>query len=156
MSAAVCVPGRLGFTSQHVFNRLGRALLVPIFLQARSRNSNIGPFLKMALVWWRTTLQDSMCEVRDASVCAGRAVLQRSLLCRCAHGNRSGPNPCTFCAMRGGSTPVHAVRETTFCSCMPQVHSTTSGCSSLGRRWQDKLHGLCAASRNTRAVPHAQ
>ena len=50
MSAAVCVSGRLGFASQHVFNRLGRALLVPIFLQIRARNPDIGPALKMVLV----------------------------------------------------------------------------------------------------------
>ena len=82
MSAAVCMSGRLGFASQHVFNRLGRALLVPIFLQIRARNPDIGPALKMVLVWWRTTLQASMCEVRGAIVRAGRAVLHCSLHCK--------------------------------------------------------------------------
>ena len=108
MSAAVCVSGRLGFTSQHVFNRVGRALLVPIFLQIRARNPDIGPALKMVLVWWCTTLLASMCEVRDAIVRAGRAVLHRSLFCRCARGSKSRQSPCIFCATRGKSPPVHA------------------------------------------------
>ena len=106
--------GRLGFTSQHVFNRLGRALLVPIFMQARASNPNIGPFLKMALVWWRITLQASMCEVRDAIVCAGRVVLHRSLFYRFVRGNRSRQSPCIFFVMRGGSAPVHAVARDDF------------------------------------------
>ena len=114
MSAAVCMSGRLGFASQHVFNRLGRALLVPIFLQIRARNPDIGSALKMVLVWWRITLKASMCEVRDASVCAGRAVLHCSSLCRYAHGSRSKQSPCIFFVTRGESPPVHATARDCF------------------------------------------
>lgn len=55
--------GRLGFAAQHVFNRLGRALLVPLYRHMNARSSKIGPELEMALVWWCTTLEASMCEV---------------------------------------------------------------------------------------------
>ena len=64
-----CLPRRLGFAAQHVFNRLARALLVPIFRQASALSnprvsSSIQPELQKALVWWRNSLQSSMCEVR--------------------------------------------------------------------------------------------
>ena len=50
-----------------------------------------------------------MCEVRDAIVCAGRAVLHRSPFCRFVRGDRSRQSLCIFFVMRGGSAPVHAM-----------------------------------------------
>ena len=68
--------GRLSFASQHVFKRLGRALLVPIFKQIRSRSAAIKPELQMALTWWLQTLKLGMSEVnlscqycRETSIC---------------------------------------------------------------------------------------
>ena len=52
--------GRLGFASQHIFHRLGRALLVPVYKQIRSRSSSIGKELRMALLWWCNALQKGM------------------------------------------------------------------------------------------------
>ena len=52
--------GRLGFASQHIFHRLGRALLVPVYKQIRSRSSTMGKELRMALQWWRNALQKGM------------------------------------------------------------------------------------------------
>ena len=56
--------GRLGWASQHIFRKLGRALLVPIYAHMRSRSSVIGWELKLALRWWLQTLEHGMCEVR--------------------------------------------------------------------------------------------
>ena len=56
--------GRLSFASQHVFKRLGRALLVPIFKQIRSRSAVIRPELQKALTWWMQTLSLGMSEAR--------------------------------------------------------------------------------------------
>ena len=51
------IKGRLGFASQHIFHRLGRALLVPLYKQIRSRSAAIDEELRMALQWWLQTLQ---------------------------------------------------------------------------------------------------
>ena len=56
--------GRLGWASQHIFRKLGRALLVPIYAHMRSRSSVIGWELKLALRWRLQTLERGMCEVR--------------------------------------------------------------------------------------------
>ena len=56
-------PGRLGFTSQWIFKKLGRALLVPIYKQKTRRDSSINRELQLALEWWLEALQEAMCEV---------------------------------------------------------------------------------------------
>lgn len=62
--AVCCAPvGRLAFAAQHIFKRLGRAMLVPIYKHMRSRSSNIGFELRLALRWWLQTLKRGMCEV---------------------------------------------------------------------------------------------
>ena len=38
---ASCLAGRLGFTSQHIFRRIGRAMLIAIYKQIRRRNGEI-------------------------------------------------------------------------------------------------------------------
>ena len=57
--------GRLSFGSQHIFRKLGRAMLVPIFKQARSRTNEIDEELEKALRWWLQILQDGICEIRQ-------------------------------------------------------------------------------------------
>ena len=100
--------GCLGFASQHVFNRLGRALLVPIFLQMRARSSEIGPALKMAFVWWRTTLQAVMCEVCDVRVRASR--LCCTVLCFAGAHVEANPDKALASSVR---------REVSLRLCMP-------------------------------------
>ena len=56
--------GRLNWASQAIFDRLGRALLVPIYAHMRSRSSEIGWEIKLALRWWLQTLERGMCQVR--------------------------------------------------------------------------------------------
>ena len=56
--------GRLNWASQEIFDKLGRALLVPIYAHMRSRSSVIGWELKLALRWWLQTLERGMCQVR--------------------------------------------------------------------------------------------
>ena len=66
--------GRLSFTSQYVFKRLGRAMLVPIFRQARRPRymhyrvgmnvRKMDSELRLALAWWLDVLNRGTCEVR--------------------------------------------------------------------------------------------
>ena len=55
--------GRLSFAAQFIFKRLGRALLVPIFRQAKKKSSVMGYDLLLALRWWLQTLTSGLCEV---------------------------------------------------------------------------------------------
>ena len=52
------------WTCQYAFNRIGRAMLYPIFKQQRSRNSMIDPELRLALGWWLEILSLELCEER--------------------------------------------------------------------------------------------
>ena len=56
--------GRLSFAAQHMFFRLGRAMLQPIFQQqyAPLSGGRIGPLLDLALRWWLVVLQSDLCE----------------------------------------------------------------------------------------------
>ena len=54
--------GALGFASQYVFRRLGRAMLVPIFRQKSMSCYDKAPPAK-ALRWWLVTLDKDLCEV---------------------------------------------------------------------------------------------
>jgi hypothetical protein len=56
--------GRLSWASQHIFRRVGRALLYPIYKQKRARHSTINDELRLALTWWLTALQCRKCELR--------------------------------------------------------------------------------------------
>ena len=54
--------GRLSFASQHTFKRLGRAMLVPIFMHAK-RGGPLSDELVAALSWWLVILKEGICEV---------------------------------------------------------------------------------------------
>ena len=66
--------GRLSFTSQYVFKRLGRAMLVPIFKQANRPQymhyragmhvKKMDSELRLALAWWLDVLNRGTCKVR--------------------------------------------------------------------------------------------
>ena len=43
--------GRLSWASQHIFRRVGRAFLYPIYKQKRARHSTINDELRLALTW---------------------------------------------------------------------------------------------------------
>ena len=69
--------GRLSFASQHVLKRLGRALLVPIFKQIRSKSAVIKPELQKALTWWMQTLSQGMSEAH-CTLAAGMSSAAKS------------------------------------------------------------------------------
>ena len=56
--------GRLNWSTQHLFNRLGRAMLRPIYGQKFSRRGTIGPLLLTALRWWAYVLELQIAENR--------------------------------------------------------------------------------------------
>lgn len=56
--------GALQWSTQFIFRRLGRALIVPIFKQIRSRSSRIGAELDLALRWWHEVLCLGIAEER--------------------------------------------------------------------------------------------
>ena len=51
--------GRLAFGAQFAFKRLGRAMLRPLYAQqyAPLKGGRVGPFLLMALRWWKQVLE---------------------------------------------------------------------------------------------------
>ena len=58
--------GRLSFASQHVFKRLGRAMLVPLYMHVtrkRYRHKMDGSLI-VSLAWWLEVLEKGICEVR--------------------------------------------------------------------------------------------
>ena len=56
--------GRLSFGAQHIFRKLGRAMLRPLYCQQYSplAHGRIGPTLHLALQWWCTVLQQQIHE----------------------------------------------------------------------------------------------
>ena len=56
--------GRLQWACQYMFHRLGRAMIRPIYSQVYSRQSNVGPELKIALQWWCNILELDVAEER--------------------------------------------------------------------------------------------
>lgn len=58
--------GRLSFAAQHVFKRLGRAMLVPFYLHTTRKRyrPEMDHQLIMALSWWLEVLDKGICEVR--------------------------------------------------------------------------------------------
>ncbi len=49
--------GRLQWASQYAFRRLGRALLRPIIDHIRACSSEVGPDLRLVLLWWADVLR---------------------------------------------------------------------------------------------------
>jgi len=56
--------GRLSWSTQHIFHKLGRAMLRPIFDQKFARDVGIGPALATALKWWLQVLETDIVEER--------------------------------------------------------------------------------------------
>ena len=56
--------GKLGWTTQFLFRRIGRALLTPLYRQSHSRTGNMSDELKLALRWWLEVLKEGICEAR--------------------------------------------------------------------------------------------
>jgi hypothetical protein len=55
---AAKLAGRLSFSAQHTFRKLGRAMLRPLFQQEHKPlpNGRLGPQLRLALQWWEQVL----------------------------------------------------------------------------------------------------
>ena len=55
---AAKLAGRLRFSAQHTFRKLGRAMLRPLFQQEHAplKNGRIGTHLRLALQWWEQVL----------------------------------------------------------------------------------------------------
>jgi len=56
--------GRLNWSTQHLFMRLGRAMLRPIYQQKFSRRGTMCPRLVTALKWWANVLELDIAEKR--------------------------------------------------------------------------------------------
>ena len=60
--------GRLMWATQWLFNKVGRAMIKPIFAQQSSGTGTIGAGLLQALHWWLEVLEAGVCEMRSWSV----------------------------------------------------------------------------------------
>ena len=56
--------GKLQWACQHMFHRVGRATLRPLYDQCRGGNGKIGPGLRAALEWWLAILSEGIVEVK--------------------------------------------------------------------------------------------
>ena len=54
--------GRLSWSTQHLFHKLGRAMLRPIFDQKKNGRRELSPQLRTALKWWRHVLRMDLTE----------------------------------------------------------------------------------------------
>ena len=61
--AAKKLAGALAWAAQHLFKRLGRAMLRPIFAHQHKRSNRIGRPLELALHWWAQVLELRLHEV---------------------------------------------------------------------------------------------
>ena len=57
--------GRLSWAQTHMFHKLGRAMIRPIFDQRWSRSGMISKELRAALLWWLHVLEMGICEQRQ-------------------------------------------------------------------------------------------
>ena len=55
--------GALSWATSNLFHRLGRALLRPLFAQARGRTQNVNSSLRLCLEWWLEVLASDVCEL---------------------------------------------------------------------------------------------
>ena len=72
--AASKLAGQLNWASSRMFNRLGRAMLRPIFDQQRRYAGEVDNELCRALQWWRDVLALDIAEVRQWELPKGEAV----------------------------------------------------------------------------------
>ena len=56
--------GRLQWACQHMFRKIGRAMLRPLYDQIRCGSGKVYPDLMAALVWWARILRDGISELR--------------------------------------------------------------------------------------------
>ena len=56
--------GRLHWSSQYLFHRLGRAMIRPIFAQCHSSDWSVGNELRVAFSWWGKVLELGIVEER--------------------------------------------------------------------------------------------
>ena len=56
--------GALAWAGQHSFERIGRAMLQPLYEQQRRRRSDLRPELRTALAWWLDILGERIHQVR--------------------------------------------------------------------------------------------
>ena len=56
--------GRLNFATQHLFHKLGRAMIKPIYAQKTTGSGRVGPRLLEALKWWLMVLRHNVTEHR--------------------------------------------------------------------------------------------
>ncbi len=66
--------GRLSFATQHLFHKLGRAMIKPVYAQKTTATGRVGPRLLEALLWWLFVLGQEVAERRpwalsEKSVC---------------------------------------------------------------------------------------
>ena len=54
--------GRLCWASSHLFRRMGRAMLRPLYKKAHGVGSAIGPELRRALLWWCVVLKEHIAQ----------------------------------------------------------------------------------------------
>ena len=57
--------GRLAWAGSHLFNRLGRAMLRPLFDQKSRRDGHIAAELRRSLQWWDKVLELDLAELRQ-------------------------------------------------------------------------------------------
>ena len=62
--AAAKLAGKLMWATQHLFHRLGRAMIRPLFGHAGAGNGQVGNNLRRALKWWRFVLSTVVTEQR--------------------------------------------------------------------------------------------
>ena len=56
--------GRLNFATQHLFHRLGRAMIKPVYAQKTTGTGKVGPRLLESLKWWQLVLSQNIAEQR--------------------------------------------------------------------------------------------
>ena len=56
--------GRLTWATQHLFRKLGRAMIKPLFAQCSSSTGKVGPRLLTALKWWSEILSEDITECK--------------------------------------------------------------------------------------------
>lgn len=62
--AAQKLSGRLMWATQLLFDRVGRAMIKPIFAQKASKDGHVGPRLRQALIWWRNVIAHGVTETK--------------------------------------------------------------------------------------------
>lgn len=77
VSSFVCT-GRLSWSCQFAFKRLGRAMMTPIYAQKTARRATLSKALRLALHWWKEVLEQHLGQLRPWAVARTPAV---HLLC---------------------------------------------------------------------------